>query len=192
MANGRSRPPAKREDLVIIFQAFQVNNDSIVGFRFLNGGNGSAHLRDVSFLNTEQIAQIPKGKFVTLTVNIAAPQDIIFDILTQPNFAPDFQPVLDPQNKLPENWRNNTNVNYATYEHNLPSNRYADQLFGNFYIQNDYFQSNYSEKFLLLENELTHTTDLQIVVGPFTSQFESQKNRLMQWAQTVKRISESL
>ena len=34
-----------KRELVIIIQALNISNDSIVGFRYLNGGNGSARLR---------------------------------------------------------------------------------------------------------------------------------------------------
>ena len=33
-------------------------NDTIVGFRYLNGGNGSAHLREVTFLSVNEINKI--------------------------------------------------------------------------------------------------------------------------------------
>jgi hypothetical protein len=48
----------------------------------------------------------------------------------------------------------------------------------------------YNEKFFLSENEETHTTELIMVGGPFTDDFESQKSILLNWAQKVKELSE--
>ena len=43
-------------ELVIVIQAIVVSEDSIVGYRFPNGGNGSAWLSDVTFLSDEEVA----------------------------------------------------------------------------------------------------------------------------------------
>jgi len=55
---------SKREDLIIVIQAINVENDSIVGFRYLNGGNGSARLNEVRFLADNEIEMIPASRFV--------------------------------------------------------------------------------------------------------------------------------
>ena len=34
-----------KEEIIIVIQALNVSNDSVVGFRYLNGGNGSAYLK---------------------------------------------------------------------------------------------------------------------------------------------------
>jgi hypothetical protein len=48
----------------------------------------------------------------------------------------------------------------------------------------------HNEKFFMSEKEETHTTELIMVGGLFTDDFESQKSVLLNWAQKVKELSE--
>ena len=66
-------------------------------------------------------------------------------------------------------------------------------MYGNQYIQIDskLKGAHYVEKFLLLENIETKTTELKIVCGPYSKvDFESQRNILNNWGQKVKALSE--
>ena len=40
-----------KKEIIIVIQALKVSNDSVVGFRYLNGGNGSAYMDKVRFLS---------------------------------------------------------------------------------------------------------------------------------------------
>ena len=42
---------SRKEEIVIVIQAINVSNDSVVGFRYLNGGNGSARFNEVNFVD---------------------------------------------------------------------------------------------------------------------------------------------
>jgi len=181
---------SKREDLIIAIQAINVDNDSIVGFRYLNGGNGSARLKDVKFLSDNEIEMIPTSRFVSLNIKIDATQDTIWKVLTDPKNAELLQTTFDKGNKLKTDWRKGSNVNYHYPNTGFLTSSYASKLFGNFYIQNDYNYLQYNEKFLLLENEQTKYTELKIVCGPYGDDFETQKNILNNWAKKVKKLSE--
>ena len=181
---------SKREDLIIILQAINVDNDSIVGFRYLNGGNGSARLKEVRFLYDNEIKMIPTSRFVSHSIKINATQDMIWKILTNPKNAETLQSIFDIDNTLKTDWRETSNVNYHYPNAGFSTSSYADKLFGNFYIQNDYDNLQYNEKFLLLENEQTQVTELKIVCGPYGDDFETQKSILNNWAQKVKELSE--
>jgi len=181
---------SKRDDLIIVIQAINVDNDSIVGFRFLNGGNGSARLKEVKFLSDNEIKMIPDSRFISLTINIKATQGEVWEILTKPENVKTLQPIFDERNILKPDWRKMSNVNYHYQTNGMLTSSYANKLFGNFYIQNDYEHLQYNEKFLLLENEQTKTTELKIVCGPYGDDFETQKNILNNWAEKVKELSE--
>ena len=180
---------SKREDLIIVIQAINVENDSIVGFRYLNGGNGSARLNEVRFLADNEIEMIPASRFVSHTIKIETTQDVIWEVLTNPENTETLQPIFDKDNKLKADWRKTSNVNYYYPNTGSLTSSYAGELFGNFYIQNDYDNFQYNQKFLLLENELTKNTELKIVCGPYGDDFETQKNILTNWAQKVKELS---
>ena len=179
-----------REELIIIIQAIHVDNDSIVGFRYLNGGNGSAKLDEVTLLSEAEISRIPSARFVTHKLEINTSRDPIWEVLTKPEYTKSLQPIFDKNNKLEADWRKTTNVNFHYSKSGNPTSSFGDILFGNFYIQNDYDNQLYNEKFLLLENSEKKTTELIIVCGPYFDNFEEQKNILTKWAQKVKELSE--
>jgi hypothetical protein len=179
---------AGREDLIIVIQAFTVNEDSIVGFRFLNGGNGSARLSEVKFLSDDEIAKMSASKFVSINLEINASASYISEVMTHVDYYERLKKIVDKNNQFESGWRNMTNINYHYAQAGDVKARFADELFGNFYIQNDYTE--FTEKFLLLENSETKTTELKIVCGPFKTDFENQKTILNAWAQKVKELSE--
>ncbi len=181
---------SKRDDLIIIIQAINVDNDSIVGFRYLNGGNGSARLNEVRLLSDNEIKMIPASQFVSLDTKINATQDEIWEILTEPENAKHLQSTFDKDNKLKADWRKTSNVNFHYPNTGILNYSYEGKLFGNFYIQNDSEHLQYNEKFLLLENEQTKNTELKIVSGPYDDDFEAQKRIINNWAKKVKELSE--
>ena len=86
-----NNPNSGKEDLIIVFQAFRIDADSIVGFRFLNGGNGTALISDVHFLSDEEIAKIPDSRFVSFDVEINAAASDVQNVLTASDFTEKLQ-----------------------------------------------------------------------------------------------------
>jgi hypothetical protein len=183
---------SRRDELIIVIQAINVSNDSIVGFRYLNGGNGSARLNEVRFLTANEIAMKPKARFVTHSIKVNATQDEIWKVLTKPEFVKPLEQFFDTNNNLKLDWWKLSNVNFRYPNAGDLSSSYANKLYGNYYIQNDYKLLDYSEKFLLLENKETKVTELKISCGPYGDDFESQKSVLSNWAQKVKALSENM
>ncbi len=186
-------PYSKKEELIIVIQAINVSNDSVVGFRYLNGGNGSAYLSEVTFLSDEEIESVTPSRFVSFNLDIKATQTEVWKVLTQPEYAFILQPIFDRANSLGDNWVGSTKVNYKNVNGDEITSEFAENLFGNQYIQIDYTSkdNNYVEKFLLLEDEKTNNTELKIVCGPYLDDYESQKDILENWAQKVKELSEA-
>ena len=117
---------------------------------------------------------IPESRFVSYNVKIEATQDVIWEVLTNPENAKFFRPIFDEDKKLKSNWTKNSNVNYNYPNTGSLTSSYAGELFGNFYIQ----------------NEITKSTELKVVCGPFGDDFETQKTILSKWVQKVKELSE--
>ena len=177
-----------REEIIIVIQAINVDNDSIVGFRYLNGGNGSARLNEVHFLSENEIGIIPKAHFVSHSIQIKATQDKIRKILTSSNYSASLQSTFDPSKKLDTNWRESTNVNWHYPNAGHATSLFADIHFGNFYVQNDYDRLLYNEKFLLLENSETGYTELKISCGPFWGGFHNSRKDPGELGQKGERI----
>lgn len=181
---------ASRMDLVIVIQAIYVDSDSIVGFRYLNGGNGSARLNEVHFLSDEAIASIAPSHFVTQDIAIDAHPKVIWDVLTNTEYTEKLQATFDPASKLTANWREETNINYHYAKAGKPTALYGDILFSNHYAQNDFENGAFTEKFLIIQDQETGATTLKIVCGPFAADFETQQSAINKWAQEVKVLSE--
>ena len=190
LARYYNRPSGKNE-LVIVVQAINVSNDSIVGFRFLNGGNGSARLNEVSFLSDKEIENISPSRFVTLTLKINATENEIWKVLTKAEYCKALQATFDKENKLKADWNAGSEVNFKYADAGKYTSEFAGDVWGNQYIQIDFESGNYQyvEKFLLLEDDVSKSTELQIVSGPYGYDFESQKIILNNWAQKVKELS---
>jgi len=179
-----------RNELIIVIQALNIDNDSIVGFRYLNGGNGSARLDEVQLLHDNEIQLMRASHFVSIDKDINATDETVWKVLTKAEHAEALLPAFNVGNQLDIDWRNETNMNYAYADAGPSTASYAEKLFGNFYIQNDYKKLNYSEKFLLLRNDETESTTLKIVCGPYDDDFEAQKAILSEWANKLKSLSE--
>jgi hypothetical protein len=182
----------KKEEVVIVIQVVNISNDSVVGFRYLNGGNGSARFDEIRFLSDQEVESITTTRFVSLSVQINATQRDVWEILTTPEPSRFLQPIFDPENTLKADWDKASKVNFYYPHAGTITSEYADILFGNYYVQIDGKSENneYVEKFLLLENKETKTTELKIVCGPYAADYEEQKNILYNWAQKVKELSE--
>ena len=89
-----------KEEIIIVIQALNVSNDSVVGFRYLNGGNGSAYLDKVRFLSDKEIENISSSRFVSLTFDINATKNKIWEVLTKKEYSKTLQSFVRKQENL--------------------------------------------------------------------------------------------
>lgn len=181
-----------KEEIIIVIQALTISNDSLVGFRYLNGGNGSARINEVTFLSNNEIKNIASSRFVRLNIDINATKDKIWGVLTGPEYYTTLQAIFDKENSLKRDYNNVPKVNFKYLNAGTTTSEFAGDLYGNKYIQIDSELDDYQyvEKFLLGENEKTKKPELIIVCGPYGVDFEKQKNILEEWSQKVKELSE--
>ena len=185
--------PSGKNEIVIVIQAIQVQEDSVVGFRYLNGGNGSARLNEVDFLTEDEIRNLPYSQFVTIKLSIDAPQEEIFDVMTDLEYCKSLEPIFDPKNKLQEGWENVSKVNFKYQKAGTVTSQFAGTHFGAKYIQIDCQNKDYQyvEKMLIMQNEDGKSSDVVITCGPYLDDFESQEAILNAWAMKVKEMSET-
>ena len=156
-----------KEEIIIVIQALNISNDSIVGFRYLNGGNGSARLNEVKFISDSEVEHLSSYRFVSFDLNINATQAEIYQILTKDEYGRTLQTIFDEENQLEANWNESSKVNFKYGKSGELTSAFAGDVFGCLYIQIDAEKDNYQyvEKFLLVENQETKTTKLQVVCG---------------------------
>lgn len=177
-------PYTKREELIIVIQAIAIGKDSLLGFRYLNGGNGSARINEVEFIHPRAVELPLTARFVIKEVTIDAQSKAIWERMLKAEQSS----KLIPQNS--KDWPKSSLVDFPKLTEAKLSNAYANLLFGNYYAQNDYESNYYSEKFLLLENEDSPTTVLKVVCGPFTEDYAEKERKINQWIQQLKKQSE--
>ena len=172
----------KREELIIVIQALHVQQASVVGFRYLNGGNGSARLSEVSFIDETIEDAFLESKFVSFRLNINAGQEKIWKVLI--NSGPK---VIKQTN---EGAMQRPNLSYTYPKAGELTSTTAELWYGSYYMQNDYKNNLYTEKFFLREDTNTGITELNVVCGPFTDDYEAQYKLLDHWAKNIKTFSE--
>ncbi|MEE9348674.1 MAG: hypothetical protein V3U80_01350 [Flavobacteriaceae bacterium] len=182
----------KKEEVVIVIQALNVDNDSIVGFRYLNGGNGSAWFDEVKFMSDKEIKNIENGRFVAFDININAKSETIWKVLTKPEYLIDLVPVYNPENKLEMNFNTSDKFNFKYLKAGKITSEFAQDHFGFKYIQIDFEKEHhhYVEKLILMENKEATKTTVKMVFGPYLDDYEVQKKILTNWAEKVKELSE--
>lgn len=185
---------SRKEEIIIVIQALNISNDSIVGFRYLNGGNGSARLNEVTFISDNELENISSSRFVTLNIKINATQAEIWEVLTKPEYNKTLQVIFDKEKTLKADWNKSSKVNFKYLNRGNITSEFAGNVWGSQYIQIDSELGDYQyvEKFLLLENQQTKNTEFKIVCGPYGGDFNNQKVILNNWAQKVKELSEKL
>jgi len=175
---------SQREETIIILQAVNIQNDSIVGFRYLNGGNGSARLDEIKIINENEAKENLESRFVSIDIEIKATQEEVWKVITNEANSDALQPTVD------DKWRAKTNVNYHYENSGTSTALFANLHFGCYYVQNDFENGHYNEKFFVSEDQETKESMLKISCGPFTDDFEEQKEALNKWGQKVKELSE--
>ncbi len=179
-------------ELVIIIQAVIINEDTVVGFRYPHGGNGSAWLGEVSFLSDDEIDQMGAQPFVYLKLEIKAPKEKIWSAIRSTDYAKKLAKRFDKETFFNSEWTDNTNLELDLNSDSIKASGIAATLWGNLYIQIDYEFDGvpFSEKLLVLENKENYTSELYLVMGSYPNDFQSQKTKWNEWLQDVKVISE--
>ena len=183
-----------KNELVIVIQALAISSDSIVGFRYLNGGNGSARLNEVTLLSDDEIERLAPARFVQFNVPIQANADAVWSVLTSDEFSATLRATFDPEDALESDWNQSSEVNFKYPESGEITRAFAGDVWGSFYIQIDCQteQKQYTEKFLLSRGQTANETSLSIMCGPYEADFMKQESILKKWAVEVKKLSEKM
>ena len=182
----------RKKELVIVIEAVVAEDDTITGFRYLNGGNGSARIHKIDFLTESEVDKLSYSSFVHFKMKINASPEEIWSVMTEEKYAKQLQSIFDENNELSPDWKKRSKVNFKYFKEGVTTSEYASLLFGSYYAQRDYDFTVYQhvEKFLLLESENKKYTELNVVCGPYGYDFLQQQAVLMSWAGKVKALSE--
>lgn len=182
----------KKDELVIIIQALDIDGDSIVGFRYLNGGNGSSWLKEISFVDENETKALGNTPFVSQEIKMLAPKHKVWDLITKPEYAKLLGSEFGEGLYIESDWTLDSEVKFKNANDETLSTGIVTASWENMYIQVDYNFSGYHyvEKYLILEDEDNNSISLHLTAGPYSSDFEDQKVVWRNWLNKIKELAE--
>ena len=182
----------KKNEWIIVIQAVRAENDTVVGFRFLNGGNGSAWYNEVTFATEEEIDALGETPFISQEIAIDASNERIWSIITGQQYAKVLGNEFDEGASYRSDWKRGSEIEFIYEPDSIVATGEITSLWIDTYLQIDYnFDGyHYAEKYLIIEDEASQKTTLTITAGPYGSDFEGQQVVWGNWLNKVKELSE--
>lgn len=180
------------DELIIIIQAIVVQEDTVVGYRFPNGGNGSAWLSDVTFLSDDEVAGMGAQPFFYAKSVLKASTADIWRAITKTNYFKQLGKKFNQQAFFSAEWNSASEAILNLDTDGEKATGYVGMVYGNYYLQIDYDRAgfHYSEKMLMIENHQDQTTEFFFASGPYPKNFEKQKSNWDRWIAAIKKNSE--
>jgi len=185
-------PHTKQLELVIVIQAVIVDTDTVVGFRYVDGGNGTSWFSEVEFLTDRESAAEGATPFVFLEADINASKEKVWSAITKTTYAKSLGQKFGKEAFFASEWTNRSRADLKYQLDNESAYGYAMLHFGNIYMQIDYdFNGRQAvEKLLILDNQDGNGAKIQVAFGPFTKDIDSQQKIWEAWLNEVKAKSE--
>ncbi len=179
-------------ELIIVIQAIIVSEDTVVGYRFPNGGNGSAWLSDVTFLSEDEVAGFGTQPFFYSKSVLKASKEEIWSAIAKTDYFKQLGEKFDKREFFASEWTSDYQVHLNLDSNGEKATGFVGTVFGNAYLHIDYNRDefHYSEKLLMLENQEDNTTELFFASGPYPEDFEKEKSNWDSWVEAVKMASE--
>ena len=182
----------RKNELIIVIQAVVAEEDTVVGFRYVNGGNGSAWFGEVDFLADDEIDQLGATPFVHFNTELNASKEKIWEVITSPTYARNLGELFAKNTFTESDWKTNSKVYFKNGLGKIIRTGTITASWENLYIQVDFNMDgrHYVEKFFIMEHEDRPTTQFIVVAGPFGADFKAEEASWKNWHQKVKELSE--
>ena len=180
-------------ELIIVIQAIVVQEDTVVGYRFANGGNGSAWLGDVTFLSSEEVTAMGAQPFFYSRAELSASPKNIWSALGKTDYFKNLGKKFDEEEFFTNEWNPKSRASLNLDAKGEKATGFVGMIYGNYYLHIDYDRDghHYSEKMLIMENQEKNTTELFFASGPYPTDFEKEKSKWSKWFDAVKKSSEA-
>ena len=179
-------------ELVIVIQAIVVQKDTVVGYRFVNGGNGSSRIGEVTFLSNEEVSALGSQPFYYNKTVYKASVKEIWNTIRKTDFFKQLGKKFNKQDFFAKEWDAQAHTNMSLDSKDEKAEGSIGMVFGNYYMQIDYNRNgfHYSEKLLMIENQDDKTTQVFFASGPFPKDYDKKKEEFDKWLEAVKKMSE--
>ena len=184
---------SKMKELVIVIQAIVSSNDTVVGFRYPNGGNGTSWFQEVTFLSDNEVKKIGPAPFVYVSTEIAASKQEIWNAATRTKYMQNLAVKFGKKAFFESNWNNESSTKLIFNAFGMKARGVVSSLWGNLYIHIDYDNNGFhsSEKMLVFTNEKNDSAYMHFVSGPHPLDFEQKNEKWKNWLTEVKGLSEN-
>lgn len=179
-------------ELIIIIQAVVVENDSVVGFRYANGGNGTAWLDEVQFLSDTEVDKIGPSPFVYIKSDLKSSKAKVWKAITQTSYAKKLGQKFFKKAFFESDWKDDSEAHLVLESFGVKAKGIVTNVWGSLYLQIEYDNNGvrFSEKILVTENKKDNTAELHFVSGPHPENIEAQRIVWSNWLQEVVELSE--
>ncbi len=180
-------------ELIIVIQAIVVQKDTVVGFRYANGGNGSTWISDVTFLSDEEVAEKGSLPYFYSTSVLKSSTEEIWGAVIKTDYFKQLGEKFDHKKFFSSKYNPEAQAYLELEVDGEKATGYVGMVYGNYYLQIDYNRNgfHYSEKLLMIENQDDKTTKLFFASGPYPEDFEKQKTNWDGWVNAVTETSEA-
>lgn len=180
------------DELAIVIQAFIAGTDTIIGYRFPSGGNGSAWYGEATFLTADEASDLGSMPYCFEEVLVSATKSEIWDALTKTDFAKDLGKKFNEKALYKSEWSNEFNVDLEFKSDNEYAKGRVSAMWGMLYLQIDYYKNGLhsTQKMLVYEDQFTMKTRIIFVTGPFIENAETQNEKWADWLRKLKDSAE--
>lgn len=179
-------------ELIIVIQAIVVQQDTVLGWRYMNGGNGSGWLTDVTFLSEDEVASKGAQPFFFSKSILNANTAKIWKALSATDYFKQLGEKFNEQVFFSSEYNPESKAHLEFDVDGEKASGYVGMVYGNYYLHIDYIKDgfHYSEKMLISEDQENNTADFIFASGPYPKGFENEKAKLETWFEAVKKASE--
>lgn len=180
-------------ELAIVIQAFVSGKDTIVGYRFPNGGNGSAWYQQVDFLTEDEVHALETTPFYFEEIEVNATKAEIWKAFTQTDLAKELGKKSKKKAMYNSDWTDDFNLNIQYQIDNESMIGYVSSMWGNLYMHIDYFKNgrHSSTKMLVMQDKFSYKSKIIFVSGPFPEDLEKQNEHWKAWLYQLKKDSQN-
>lgn len=177
-------------ELIVVIQAIVVQQDTVVGYRFANGGNGSAWISDVTFLSDDEVDEMGSLPYYYQRLKTEASTKEIWIALLQTAYFKKLANKFNQEEFFATEWNPDLSTRLELKSPEESATGFIGMVFGNFYLHIDYDRNgiHYSEKMLISENANNEPAEVYFASGPYPNDFASQKTEQDKWLKEVEKM----
>ncbi|MFT6175578.1 MAG: hypothetical protein ACI9CP_001836 [Cryomorphaceae bacterium] len=178
-------------ELITVIQAVVAGSDTVVGFRYPNGGNGTAWYGEVTFLSDEEVEEIGPSPFVHEQLDLSASKAEIWKAFTTTTYAKEIAEKFGEEAFFKSDWTDESQVHLVYESDGVVASGIVATIWGTLYMHIDYDYNGFifSEKWMAMEQE-DGTVELHVVMGPYPDDYGLQAAVWKTWIQGMKESSE--